>query len=191
MEVGMKKIGFTLLFAIASSLSCAAEFGGVKFDEKVSSGGQEMVLNGGGVRTRVFVKVYAAALYTAQKTSNAQSIINAKSGRRMQLTMLRDLTSDQLADALKDGIDNNATQPELDAIKAETEQLLGMLRAMKEVKTGQTVVLDFNADGKTNVLLNGASRGSVAGEGLQKALLKIWLGDKPIQNDLKRGLLGQ
>jgi long-chain acyl-CoA synthetase len=148
------------------------------------------VLNGGGVRSRFVVKVYAAGLYTVQKSSNGQTIINAKTPRRIQLSMLRDLSADQLADALKDGIDNNATQTELDSLKAEIESLLGVMRGMKEVKTGQAIALDFTADGKTTVSVNGAVRGSVGSEGLQKALLKIWLGDKPIQNDLKRGLLG-
>jgi long-chain acyl-CoA synthetase len=186
----MKKFLTVFLATCASSFVFAADFGGVKFDEKITVGGQELTLNGGGVRSRFVVKVYAAALYTAQKSSNAQTIINAKTPRRMQLSMLRDLSADQLADALKDGIDNNATQAELDSLKAEIDSLLGIMRGLKEAKSGQNIQLDFGADGKTTVSVNGAARGSVASEGLQKALLKIWLGDKPIQGDLKRGLLG-
>jgi long-chain acyl-CoA synthetase len=186
----MKKVLVGLVLAWVSAVALAADFGGVKFDEKVSVGGQELVLNGGGVRSRFVVKVYAAGLYTAQKSSNAQAIINAKTPRRIQLHMLRDLSADQLADALKDGIDNNASQAELDSLKAEIESLLSVMRGLKEAKTGQAIALDFTADGKTTVSVNGTARGSVSSEGLQRALLKIWLGDKPIQNDLKRGLLG-
>jgi hypothetical protein len=184
-------IVFVFATLVATASIASVEVAGVKFENTVSAGGQELVLNGAGVRSRFVVKVYAAGLYVSQKSSNAKSIVEAKTARRIQMVMLRDLTADQLADALKDGIDNNASQAELDAIKGEIDALLNVMRAMKEAKKGQTVALDFSADGKTTVSVNGAARGNVASEPLQRALLKIWLGDKPIQNDLKSSLLGQ
>ncbi len=187
----LKFIASTLLSLVATATFASVEVAGVKFEDKVNASGQELVLNGAGVRTKVFIKIYAAGLYVSQKSSNAKSIVDAKTARRVQMVMLRDLTADQLADALKDGIDNNASQAELDAIKAEIESLLNIMRAMKEAKKGQVVALDFSVDGKTTVSVNGAARGNVASEPLQRALLKIWLGDKPIQNDLKAGMLGQ
>jgi hypothetical protein len=188
----MFKLIVSIMVAMAAGLSFAAvEVSGVKFEDTVSVGGQELVLNGAGVRSRFMVKVYAAGLYVSQKSSNAKALVEAKTARRVQMVMLRDLGADQLADALKDGIDNNATQSELDAIKSEIDQLLNIMRAMKEAKKGQAIALDFAADGKTTVSVNGAARGNVASEPLQRALLKIWLGDKPIQNDLKSAMLGQ
>ncbi len=187
----MLKTVFAAAVSVGLSFASAMDVGGVKFEDKVSVGGQELVLNGGGVRSRFMVKVYAAGLYLPAKSGNAQTVVAASGNRRLQLSMLRDLSSDQLADALKEGIDNNSTQAELDAIKAEVEQLLGVMRALKEAKSGQNITLDFMADGKTTVSVNGAARGAVGNAALQRALLKIWLGDKPIQNDLKRGLLGQ
>lgn len=187
----MLKFAIGVIAAVCASAALASvEVAGVKFDDKISAGGQELVLNGAGVRSKLFIKLYAAGLYVTQKSSNAKTVVDAKTARRVQMVMLRDLTADQLADALKDGIDNNASQAELDAIKTEVDQLLGIMRAMKEAKTKQIVALDFSADGKTTVSVNGAARGSVASEPLQRALLKIWLGDKPIQNDLKSAMLG-
>jgi Chalcone isomerase-like len=180
-----------LLSLVASAAIAAVDVAGIKFEDKVSAGGQELALNGAGVRSRFMVKVYAAGLYVSQKSSNAKAIVDAKTARRIQMVMLRDLGADQLADALKDGIDNNATQAELDAIKSEIDQLLNIMRALKEAKKGQVIALDFAADGKTTVSVNGAGSGIVASEPLQRALLKIWLGDKPIQNDLKSAMLGQ
>ncbi len=187
----LKTFFVSAAIALSFPAFAAVEVAGVKFEDQASVAGQELVLNGAGVRTRVFIKVYAAGLYGAQKSSNAATIIGAKTHRRMQLSMLRDVGADQFTDALKDGIDNNTPQAELDAIKGETEQLLNIMRGLKEAKSGQVIALDFSADGKTTVSVNGAARGSVASEPLQRALLKIWLGEKPIQNDLKRALLGQ
>jgi hypothetical protein len=187
----MWKTSVALLCAgFLTMVHAAVEVAGVKFEDQVNVAGQDLTLNGAGMRTRFVVKVYAAGLYLQQKASNGNSIAASKATRRMQIVMLRDVGADQFADALKDGIDNNTPQADLDAIKAEIDQLLTIMRSLKEAKTGQTITLDFTPDGKTAVSVNGQAKGSVTNEPLQRALLKIWLGDKPIQNDLKRALLG-
>ena len=43
----------------------------------------------------------------------------------------------------------------------------------------------------TQLVVNGKPAGKpIAGEDFYRALLRIWLGDKPVQNDLKKSLLG-
>ena len=54
----------TALFAGAV---LAAEVGGVRLDDKATVGGQELVLNGAGVRTRAIFKVYVGSLYLPAK----------------------------------------------------------------------------------------------------------------------------
>jgi Chalcone isomerase-like len=49
--------------------------------------------------------------------------------------------------------------------------------------------LDYMSGG-TQISLNGTPRGTIAGEAFHRALLKIWLGNKPVQDDLKKSLLG-
>jgi hypothetical protein len=39
-------------------------------------------------------------------------------------------------------------------------------------------------------VLNGQSKATIAGDAFNVALTKIWLGDKPIQGDLKKAMLG-
>ena len=63
------------------------------------------------------------------------------------------------------------------------------MRSFGEVKEGNVVTLDF-IDGATVVGFNGAPRGTIPGEPFNVALTKIWLGDKPVQADLKKALLG-
>ena len=46
----------TVVAAFATG-AWAAEVGGVKLDDKVSLGGQDLVLNGAGIRTRAIFKV--------------------------------------------------------------------------------------------------------------------------------------
>ncbi len=173
-----------LLTAVAS----AAEVGGVRLDDKVNVGGQELVLNGAGVRTRVVFKVYVASLYLSQKAADAQGVI-AKAPRRIQLNLLRTLSADQLVDALNEGLAENNTAAELAQVKVQVDQLATIMRSFREVKEKDVVTLDF-VDGATRVGLNGDNKGSIPGEPFNQALTRVWLGDKPVQADLKKALLG-
>jgi chalcone isomerase-like protein len=166
----------------------AADVGGVRLDDRASVGGQQLVLNGAGVRTRVMLKVYVASLYLPAKTSDAAAAL-AKGPRRIQMNLLRTLAPDQLVDALNDGMKENNSDAELAAVKAQTDQLMAIMRSLGEVKEGSVVTLDF-VDGATAVGLDGAARGTVSGDAFNTALTKIWLGDKPVQADLKKAMLG-
>jgi len=169
-------------------VTLAAEVGGVKLDDKVSMGAQELVLNGAGVRTRVVFKVYVASLYLPQKAADLAGVL-AKGPRRIQLNLLRTLSADQLVDALNEGLVENNTAAELAAVKSQTDQLATIMKAFKEVKEKDVVTLDF-VDGSTRVGLNGDAKGSIPGDAFNQALTKVWLGDKPVQADLKKSLLG-
>jgi hypothetical protein len=46
-----------MLVGLFAAVGLAAEVGGVKLDDKLSMGAQELVLNGAGIRTRVVFKV--------------------------------------------------------------------------------------------------------------------------------------
>ncbi|MEO8305932.1 MAG: chalcone isomerase family protein [Betaproteobacteria bacterium] len=181
------------LWALALALFVAApalalEVGGVKLDDKVALGGQELVLNGAGIRTRVVFKVYVASLYVPAKAGDLSAVL-AKAPRRIQMNLLRTLSPDQLVDALIEGLKENNTEAELAAVKAQTDQLMSIMKALPEVKEGNVVALDF-VDGATVVGFNGAPRGTIPGDAFNRALTKIWLGDKPVQPDLKKAMLG-
>lgn len=171
-----------------SAAASAVEVGGVNIDEKASVGGQELVLNGAGVRSRVFIKVYVGSLYLPAK-ANALPAVLAKAPRRIQLTVLRNLTADQLVDALVDGLKDNNSEAELAAVQAQVDQMVATMKAFKEVKEKDVVTLDF-ANGATQIGLNGQAKTSIPGDAFNAALTKVWLGDKPVQADLKKAMLG-
>ena len=184
----LRTVVAAVAFALCASVATDAEVGGVKLDDKASVGGQELVLNGAGVRTRVILKIYVGSLYVPAKTNTLAGVL-AKGPRRVQMNLLRDLSGDQLVGALVDGLKDNNTEAELAAVKAQTDQLVSIMKSFGEVKEGNVVTLDF-VDGATKISLNGQPRGSIPGEPFNQALTKIWLGDKPVQADLKRSMLG-
>jgi len=183
----------SMLFATAVALAApvlaaAADVGGVKLDDKISLGGQELVLNGAGIRTKAIFKVYVASLYLPQKANDLQGVL-AKSPRRIQLNMLRTLSADQLVEALNDGLAEANAPAEVAFVKSQVDQLLAIMKAFKEIKEKDVVTLDF-VDGATKVSWNGEAKGSVAGEPLNRALTRIWIGDKAVQGDLRKAMLG-
>jgi long-chain acyl-CoA synthetase len=176
------------LAALVATAALAADIGGVKLADKASVGGQELVLNGGAVRTKAIFKIYVGSLYVPAKASDLAGVL-AKGPRRIQMNLLRDLSADQLLEALNDGLKDNNSAAELAAVKAQSDQLATIMKSFGEVKEGNVVTLDF-VDGATVVTLNGAAKGTIPGEPFNRALTKIWLGDKPVQADLKKAMLG-
>jgi len=176
---------FALLFAAGVQ---AAEVGGVKLDDKVSLGGQELVLNGAGIRTRAIFKVYVGSLYVPAKAGNAAAVY-AKGPRRVQLNMLRDVGADQMIEALSDGVNQANPAADVAAVKAQSAELAAILKGVGQLKEGNVLTFDF-VDGATRVGLNGAAKGTIAGEAFNKALTNAWIGDKPVQDDLKKAMLG-
>lgn len=167
----------------------AAEVAGVKVDDQIKVGSNELVLNGAGLRTKVFVKVYVGALYVSQKANSPAALLDAPTPRRMTMRMLRDIDSDTLYGALRDGLRDNHGEAELAALQAPTEQFAEIMKKVGGARNGDTVAIDFTAEG-VGVSFNGEPRGKVAGSAFAKALLKVWLGDNPVDSALKKALLG-
>jgi long-chain acyl-CoA synthetase len=184
----MRRIAMVVMGLMLAAGVQAAEVGGVKLADKATVEGKELVLNGGGVRTKVFVKIYVGSLYLPAKSGDLAGVLKA-APRRVQLNLLRDLSGDQLVDALLDGMKDNNSAAELAAVKAQTDQMVATMKAFNEVKEGNVVTLDF-VDGATKIGLNGAAKASIPGEAFNVALTRVWLGDKPVQADLKKAMLG-
>lgn len=180
-------VGLASLAAFAQP----AELEGVKLAPTAQVGAATLQLNGAGVRTRMIFNVYVAALYVPQKAADAAALLAQKGPRRMTLTMLRNVDADTFAEALNDGLRKNHSDAQLTGFKAQIETLNANLKAAGEAKKGDVIQLEFLPDTGTRVTVNGQVRGNaIPGEDFYTAVLRIWLGDKPVDADLKKGLLG-
>ena len=190
----MEKLGAVLVGVALASVALAAEVAGVKLDDKVqiAPNTPELVLNGAGIRTRFLVKVYVGALYLQEKKTTAADVLALGGAKRMSLSMLRDLTAQQLTDALNEGFAANNSPADQERYKGQLAELLAVMTALGQAKNGDVVALEFVPGSGTRVLVNGAAKGKpIPDEGFYRAILRIWLGDKPVDANLKRSLLGQ
>ena len=167
----------------------AAEVAGVRIEDKVKVGGSELVLNGAGLRSKLFVKVYVGALYVGQKANTTAAIIDQNGPRRMVLRLLREMDADTLHGALDEGLRNNLSAAELADMKPQADQLAGIMKGIGKVREGDSIAIDFGTDGIV-IALNGDAKGKVASGNFARALLKVWLGEKPADASLKKALLG-
>ena len=186
----------TLILAVIAALSLnvaqAVEVAGVKFEDTTSLGNTSLVANGAGMRKKAFFKVYAMALYLPEKQADAEGVLSAKGAKRIAITLLRDLTAKQFVDALQEGVASNHSESEMAALKERLNQFSEAMLGIGEAKTGAQVFIDFLSEGATRLTVNNEVRGSdLAGEDFFNALLKIWIGSKPVQDDLKQALLGK
>ena len=177
------------LVSISAPPAMAREVGGVNLPDTATVQGQQLMLNGAGIRTRVIIKVYVAGLYTAQKTSDANAVINAATPRRVQMVMLRDLGADTLNEALQDGLKKNLSAAALAELDAEAKQLGSLMMSIGKAKEGDTIILDFSQAGVT-IQVAGVDKGTIPNPKFASALLRVWLGDQPADAGLKKGMLG-
>lgn len=184
-------IGLASLMAVVSIHAQPIEFEGQKFEPTVQVGGQTLQLNGVGLRRRAIFKVYVAGLYVPQKNTNAAAIINDKGARRVALRMLRDVDADSFIDSFNDGLKNNLSEAQFAALKPQIDALTAAMKSIGEAKKGDAINFDYTPDGGTRISVNGQPRGDpIPGADFFAAVLRIWLGEKPADESLKKGMLG-
>ncbi|MBA4177709.1 MAG: hypothetical protein C0505_14305 [Leptothrix sp. (in: Bacteria)] len=189
----MARLMAAAVLAMAAGTVCAqpAEVAGVKVEPTTQVGATTLQLNGAGVRTRAIFDVYVAALYVPQKSPDAAALLAHKGARRITITMLRNVDADTFAEALNDGLRKNHTEAQLAGWKTQIETLNANLKAAGEAKKRDVIQLEFAPESGTRVVVNGQPRGTaIAGEDFYTALLRIWLGEKPVDGNLKKSLLG-
>lgn len=165
---------------------------GVEVPEHVQlgPGATDLTLNGAGVRTKIIIKVYVGGLYVATPTHDAAAVLADPGAQRILIHMVRDLDSKTLAEALREGLDANLSKAELAPLEARIADLTRMLTSRPTVTKGAQLFLDYLPGTGTQVVADGQVMGSIPGDDFHVALLKIWLGPKPVDADLKKAMLG-
>jgi hypothetical protein len=185
----MPKIA-AVLIALAALTANGAEIAGVKLDDKTQVESRDLVLNGAGLRKKIVFNVYVIGLYLPEKKSDAAAVLQLAGPKRAAIHMLRDVSADTFTEALVEGMRENHSEADYKALEPRVKELAAIFADIKEAKKGMVIALDWTG-AATRLLVDGKPAGKpIAGEDFYRALLRIWLGDKPVQNDLKKSLLG-
>ncbi len=164
---------------------------GAPFAATTQVGDKTLLLNGAGLRKKAVFKVYAAGLYVPEKSKSAATLLAQTGPRQIRMQMLRNVHAESFAQAMSEGLHNNHGAQQRAQFKSQADALDAVLRALGEVKKGDVVVLEFVPTVGLRILFNGRVHGTpIAGDDFYAAVLRVWIGDKPADDELKKGLLG-
>lgn len=186
----MKKLLLLVCCLFLSWNAGAMEVAGVKLMDSIHLGSHDLALNGAGLRTRFFFKVYVAALYLGEKTHATEAALDQPGVKRVSMHILREISDEKMSSAFNEAMAANHTPAEMQSMEPQLKELTAIFHAIGKVKEGDVVNLDYFPDSGTQFIVNGVQRGNIPGAAFNRALLKIWLGDKPVQADLKQEILG-
>jgi hypothetical protein len=175
-----------IFLALLSSFSLhAAEIAGINFNETLKLGNKDLVLNGLGLRQATIfkIKAYAGALYLEKKSSDGEAISKSPEDKVVMMHFLRDVDQKKIKETYNESFENNC-ENNCAQLKPTLEQMTSQFSDMKKGD-----ILKFELTGKkVTALQNGVQKFQYESPSFQEAILKLYLGKKPTDKDLQKGL---
>lgn len=187
----MKLQHFALSLIILLSLDAAAQvtLNDVTLPASITADGNTLVLNGGGIRKKLFFKLYTAGLYLPAKNNNAADIIGADKATGIRMTMTSSvINSDNMSEAINEGF-GKSLKGNTKALQSKIDMLVSTFKS-EEIKEGDLFELVYVPGIGVKASKNGKLKNTITGLDFKKALFGIWLGEDPVDSNLKNGLLG-
>lgn len=186
----MKTFLLSLVTLVSFSFGFSqTEVGGITFENKQQIEGYNLVLNGAGVRDKLWIDLYAAGLYLSEKNYEAAEIIKADEPMAVRLHILSSLiSSKKMIKAVEEGFEH-ATHGHNEPLKDRINQFIRFFE--NKIKKGDVFQMLYKPGIGVVSFKNGEKKGTVTGLDFKKALFGIWLSDKPADDDLKKAMLGK
>lgn len=184
--------GLAALVLSAGLLAAPVDVGGIKIEDVQDVQGSKLSLNGAGVRYKAVFKVYAAGLYTGKKVATPEELIAAPGPKRMSITLLRDIDSNELGKAFTKGFEENSPKSEMSKLIPGLIKMGQIFSDQKKMLTGENFTIDWVPGTGTVITVKGKQQGEPFKEPeFYAALMRIWLGPNPADYRLKDALLGK
>lgn len=187
----MKKIIFAVCLCAAFGVH-AATISGQRFDDRIRLADTELQLNGLGLRAQLWIEGYAAGLYLPTKASHPAEVLAETGPKRLRMNMMLEVPAKEFNKAVTVGVGRNSSPAEQEAVRERVDRFIGMITAANIVKKGDVIDLDYLPERGMLLSINGKPQGDVIpGADFYGAVLKIFLGERPVDRKLKAGLLGE
>jgi hypothetical protein len=179
---------------VAARAVGVAEVAGVRFERvlRMPELPGELQLNGFALHRLYGFQIYAIGLYLPEPGRSAESALEMPGAKRIEMNVLREITAAQLSSALAEGISENHSPAEVERFRPRMSMLDRVMKEIGKVGRGSRIAIDWLPAGMTRVVVDGRPRGEpIVGEDFYRALMRIWLGERPVSDNLKRGMLGR
>lgn len=188
---------FAMALASSATLAQAAptepvKIHGVTYAPTLQSQGKTLELNGAGTRYKAVFKVYTAGLYLEKPARSLQEIAALPGPKRISVTMLRDIDSAELGKLFSRGMEDNMERAAFSRLIPGVMRMSDIFTQHKKLLTGENFTVDWIPGQGSIVTVKGQPQGEAFKEPeFFNALLSIWLGPKPADQQLKKALLGE
>lgn len=174
------------------ALAAQVEISGIKLEDSAEVAGAKLQLNGAGIRYKAIFKVYVAALYVGKKVATPEEFFAATGPKRMSITMLREIDSNELGKAFTKGFEENSPKGEMSKLIPGLVRMGQVFADQKKLVAGDTFSMDWTPGTGTVITVKGKAQGEPFKEPeFYNALMRIWLGPHPADDKLKDALLGK
>lgn len=175
-----------LMLGLAMPAS-AGELAGVTMADTITVGGKSLPLQGMGLRKMLMIKVYVAGLYSEAGPS-AEAVVASSAPKAVVMHMRIGLSGEKVGDSIEKGFERNSAS-QMGSLRARLDKLKSLFPALEK---GDEVTLAFDpARGTVLTTSAGKELGVIEGKDFSDALFRVWLGDDPVDDDLKGGMLGE
>ena len=187
----MKHLGLLIIFFVGITFTSVnaqkRTVAGVTFEAKTTINGKTLLYNGSGLREKYTFDLYVAALYLRRPSMDANKVItdNAEMGIHLELVSNK-VTREKFVETVKAGFEKASHGA---ATSAEIKKFMAFFKG--EFKDGDKIDIDYIPNKGVVVTMNGKKLGTLSGLEFKKALFSIWLGTKPADSSLKKGMLGK
>jgi hypothetical protein len=182
----MRELAVALSFLLLSSQAFALDVGGVNVSPTVVLHQKTLLLNGAGIRKKLFIKVYVGSLYTEQKVTTPAQLLADPGEKLVRMNFVYSkVEKEKIIEAFAEGLANNSPAV---AQSAEAKAFLSWFTA--DFVAGDTVDISLSPDGTVAASHNGKALGTARSPALVQGVLLIWFGEKPADGGLKKGMLG-
>ena len=175
---------FSMLFALCAVPAQAALPKSLDFD------GNTLMLNGKGMRKVAMLSMYEGGLYLTANSSDGNAIAAADQPMSIRLDIVSGMiTSEKMESALNEGLENS-TGGNIAPIQAHVDAFMAVFQ--EKIEKGDVFDIAYLPGKGMDIYKNGTFKATIdGGMEFKKAIFGIWLGDKPADNNLKKGMLGQ
>jgi hypothetical protein len=185
-------LAMACLFNPLSGMAAVIDVSGVKYEDAIDQRGNKLMLNGAGIRYKAVFKVYTAGLYLQKKASTMEEVLAMPGSKRITLTMLREVDSNELGKLFTRGVEDNTPKSEMGKLIPGLIKMGQIFSDQKKLAVGDTIMVEW-VPGVGGVI---SAKGKPQGEPFKEpefynALLRIWLGPVPADYKLKEALLGR
>lgn len=170
-----------------SIFSWAATLAGVTVPDTHIVADQTLHLHGIGLREKFWIDIYVASLYLPFTSKDPNHIINSDDPKRLDITFIYSRVPKQkMLDTFEQNLKENPQIP----VKAQQE-MRSCYTWFQDFTTGDTVSFIYEPQKGTTFIINGKTKGIIAGKDFMKAVFTIYLGPRPASVPLREALLGR